>query len=61
MSLWFIPCKIYDTRDDFDFEIVKFPYLDGEVPRTTVFISRNLFGSPDCLVMFLTSTLEINC
>ena len=27
---------MYDTRDDFDFEIVKFPYLDGDVPRTTV-------------------------
>ena len=29
----FISCKIYDTRDDFDFEIVNFPYLDGDVPR----------------------------
>ena len=29
----FISCKIYDKRDDFDFEIVKFPYLDGNVPR----------------------------
>ena len=22
----------YDKRDDFDFEIVNFPYLDGDVP-----------------------------
>ena len=29
----FISCKIYDRRDDFDFEIVKFPYLDGDVSR----------------------------
>ena len=29
----FISCKIYDKRDDFDFEIVNFPYLDGDVPR----------------------------
>ena len=29
----FISCKIYGKRDDFDFEIVKFPYLDGDVPR----------------------------
>ena len=27
--------KIYDKRDDFDFEIVKFPFLDGDVPRST--------------------------
>ena len=26
---------IYDKRDDFDFEIVKFPFLDGDVPRST--------------------------
>ena len=25
--------KFYDKRDDFDFEIVNFPYLDGDVPR----------------------------
>ena len=30
-------------RDDFDFEIVNFPFLDGDVPRPTyygVFISQ---------------------
>ena len=27
--------KIYDKRDDFDFEIVNFPSLDGDVPRST--------------------------
>ena len=34
---------IYDKRDDFDFEIVNFPVLDGDVPRSTanqVFISQ---------------------
>ena len=30
---WFISCKIYDKLDDFDFEIVNFPYLDGNIPR----------------------------
>ena len=25
--------KIYDKRDDFDFDIVNFPFLDGNVPR----------------------------
>ena len=27
--------KIYDKRDDFDFDIVNFPFLDGDVPRRT--------------------------
>ena len=30
-----VSTKIYDKRDDFDFEIVNFPFLDGEVPRYT--------------------------
>ena len=30
-----VSTKIYDKRDDFDFEIVKFPLLDGDVPRST--------------------------
>ena len=25
--------KIYDKRDDFNFEIVNVPFLDGDVPR----------------------------
>ena len=35
--------KIYDKRDDFDFDIVKFPFLDGDVPRRasySVYISQ---------------------
>lgn len=28
-----IHTKIYDKRDDFNFEIVNFPFLDGDVPR----------------------------
>ena len=27
--------KIYDKRDDFNFEIVNFPFLDGDVPRSS--------------------------
>ena len=27
-----VSAKIYDKRDDFDFEIVNFPFLDGDVP-----------------------------
>ena len=29
----FVSTKVYDKRDDFDFEIVNFPFLDGDVPR----------------------------
>ena len=28
-----VSSKIYDKRDDFDFDIVNFPFLDGDVPR----------------------------
>ena len=39
----FVNSKIYDKRDDFDFDIVNFPFLDGDVPRSTsygVYISQ---------------------
>ena len=39
----FAKTKIYDKRDDFDFDIVNFPFLDGDVPRSTscgVYISQ---------------------
>ena len=29
----FVSSKIYDKRDDFDFDKVNFPFLDGDVPR----------------------------
>ena len=35
--------KMYDKRDDFDFDIVNFPFLDGDVSRSTsygVYISQ---------------------
>ena len=39
----FVQTKFYDKRDDFDFDIVNFPFLDGDVPRSTsygVYISQ---------------------
>ena len=30
-----VSTKNYDKREDFDFEIVIFPFLDGDVPRST--------------------------
>ena len=33
ISNGFVSSKIYDKRDDFDLDIVNFPFLDGDVPR----------------------------
>ena len=35
ISNGFVSSKIYDKRDDFDFDIVIFPFLDGDVPHST--------------------------
>ena len=38
-----VSSEIYDKRDDFNFEIVNFPFLDGDVPRSPfcgVYISQ---------------------
>ena len=38
-----VSSKIYDKRDNFNFEIVTFPFLDGDVPRSPsygVYISQ---------------------
>ena len=43
ISNGFVKTKIFNKRDDFDFVIVNFPFLDGDVPRSTsygVFISQ---------------------
>ena len=39
----FVSSKIYDKRDDFGFDIVNFPFLDGDVPHRAsygVYISQ---------------------
>ena len=41
-----VSTKIYDKRDDFDFEIVNFPFSDGDVPRSTsygIYLSTHSF------------------
>ena len=43
ISNGFVSSKINDKRDDFNFDIVNFPFLDGDVPRSTsdgVYISQ---------------------
>ena len=49
-----VSTKIYNKHDDFDFEIVNFPFLDGDVPRFTsygVYISQLIrFARASCHV-----------
>ena len=43
VSNGFVSSKIYDKRDDFDFDIGNFTFLDGDVPRRAsygVYISQ---------------------
>ena len=46
--------KIYDKRDDFKFEIVNFPFLDGNVPRSPsyymMYIVLSLFVLQECVL-----------
>ena len=53
---------MYDKRDDFDFDIVNFPFLDGDIPRRhsyLVYISQ-LIRFAECVVMLMTLMLVIN-
>ena len=46
-----ISIKIYDKRDDFNFDIINFPFLDGDVPRATsygVYVSQLIRFSRAC-------------
>ena len=40
-----VSAKIYDKRDDFDFELVNFPFLDGDVPRSTSYRVYRYFST----------------
>ena len=57
ISNGFVSSKRYDKRDDSDFDIVIFPFLDGDVSRSTLtgLIFLNLFGLLECLVVWLIS------
>ena len=55
----FVSSKIYDKRDDFDFE--NFPFLDGKfLVVLTVYTFLNLLGLLESAIMLRTSTFEIN-
>ena len=55
-----VSSKIYDKRDDFNFEIVNFPFLDGDVPRFLLmaYIFLSLFVLLECVLMLMTATTE---
>ena len=61
ISAGFVKTKIYDKRDDFDFDIANFPFLDSDVPRSDpmVFIFLNLFDLLEFLDMLVTLILVI--
>ena len=55
-----VSSKIYDKQDDFNFEIVNFPFLDGDVPRSAsygIYISELIRFARVCS-MLMTSTTE---
>ena len=57
LSDGFVKTKIYDKRDHIDFDIVNFPFPDGNVPRSTshgVYIFLNLFVLLEYSVMLMT-------
>ena len=51
ISNGFVSSKIYDKRDDVDFDRVNFPFLDGDVPRRPsygVYISQLIIFARVC-------------
>ena len=56
-----VSTKIYDKRDDFNFDIVNFPFLDGDVPqRPSYGVYLKLVALPEHLRMLLTSIIVTN-
>ena len=58
-----VSTKIYDKRDDFDFDIANFPFLDSEVPRSSsygVYFSQ-LIRFARASSYITDFTLRINC
>ena len=52
-----VSARVCDGRDDFNFEIVNFPFLDDDVPHSVsgaVCVSQNVqfAGASDCVVDF---------
>ena len=53
-----VSTTIYDKRDDFDFDIVNFPFLSPGVPHMG-YTYLNLLDSPELLQILMTLTIAI--
>ena len=53
-----VSTKIYDKRDDFDFDIVNFPFLAGDISHI-VYTYLNLLVSPEHIQILGTLTTVI--
>ena len=49
-----VSTKIYDKRDDFDFDIVNFPFLDGDVPRRKRIPYRIMYNNPQEILVVIS-------
>ena len=58
----FVSSKIYDKRDDFDFDIINFPFwmVTFLAVFLMVYTFRILLGLLETAIMLLTSMREIN-
>ena len=57
-----VSTRVYDGRDDFGFEVVNFPFLDGDVPRSaSCGVSLGSFVLLEHLAVLLTSALAVGC
>ena len=50
----FVKTKIFDKWDDCDFDVLNFPFPDGDVRHPMVFIFLNLFVLLECPVISMT-------
>ena len=58
-----VSTKIYDKRDDFNFDIVNFPFLDGDVPQRPsygVYILKDIQEKNRVLPVFGPADSRVN-
>ena len=56
----FVKTKIYDKRDDFDFDIVNFPFLDGDVPRSASYgVFRDITKYDTCMLFGINTLCSL--
>ena len=55
-----VSTKMYVKRDNFNFDIVHFSFLDGDVPRSnsSMYTIHNLFVLQEYVLILMTSTVS---